>query len=392
METHNNLGNILRDAGRYDESIACYQAALRLAPDFADAWSNLAWVLSLNGRAQRGGASRAPSDRASTPHNANAHNNLGGALMRQSRLREAETALREALRLRPDFALPHSNILFCLNYRDDLPPEAHLRRIPAMGRAPRPTAGAGETDSYALDRTPGRRLRVGYVSPDFRTHAVALFAEPLLAAHDRSQVEMFCYAEVPRRGRDHAALPRPGGSLAFARSAAAMRRWPSKSRQDGIDVLVDLAGHTAGNRLLVFARKPAPVQVEYMIGHGCTSGLSAIDAFLADDMLAPPGAEAVFTEQLVRLPRIPLAYRPPEGMPPVAPLPALANGCVTFGYFGRTGAAERRRDRRLVRASCTRCPDRAPGAQQRAVRRGRRARRLDGKVRRPRHRPRASWT
>ena len=107
-------------------------------------------------------------------------------------------------------------------------------------------------------------------------------------------------------------------------------------RQDGIDVLVDLAGHTAGNRLLVFARKPAPVQIEYMIGHGCTSGLSAIDAFLADDMLAPPGAEAVFSEQLVRLPRLPLAYRPPEGMPPVAPLPARATGHVTFGYFGRT--------------------------------------------------------
>ncbi|HUB15748.1 MAG TPA: tetratricopeptide repeat protein [Acetobacteraceae bacterium] len=333
IETHNNLGNILRDCGRYDESVACYQAALRLAPEFADAWSNLAWVLSLNGRAQE---AEQAARRAITfdPNNANAHNNLGGALMRQSRLREAETVLREALRLRPDFALPHSNILFCLNYRDDLSPEAIFAEyLEWDARHARPLAPVD--DNSALDRTPGRKLRVGYVSPDFRTHAVALFAEPLLAAHDRTQVEIFCYAEVPvedtttqrfRALADH-------WRSTVGRSDAAVAE---QIRQDGIDVLVELAGHTAGNRLLVFARKPAPVQVAYMIGHGCTSGLSAIDAFLADDVLAPPGAEAVFSEQLLRLPRIPLAYRPPEGMPPVAPLPARASGCVTFGYFGRT--------------------------------------------------------
>jgi predicted O-linked N-acetylglucosamine transferase (SPINDLY family) len=333
VETHNNLGNILRDAGRHDESIACYQAALDLAPEFADAWSNLAWVLSLNGRAQEAeqAARRAIE---LDPANSNAFNNLGGALMRRSRLREAETALREALRLRPDFALPHSNILFCLNYRDDLSAQdvfAEYQEWDARHARKLVPADAG----FDLDRTAGRRLRVGYVSPDFRTHAVALFAEPLLQAHDRAEVEIFCYAEVPVEDE------------ATQRFRALADHWRStvgrnddavagQIRQDGIDVLVDLAGHTAGNRLLVFARKPAPVQIEYMIGHGCTSGLSAIDAFLADDTLAPPGAEAVFSEQLLRLPRIPLAYRPPEGMPPVAPLPGPAAGSVTFGYFGRT--------------------------------------------------------
>ncbi len=323
METHNNLGNILRDSGRHDESIACYQAALRLAPEFADAWSNLAWVLSLNGRAREAedAANRAI---AADPLNSNAFNNLGGALMRQSRLREAETALREALRLRPDFALPHSNILFCLNYRDELSPETIFAEYQQWdARHARPLMPADP--QFALDRTPGRRLRVGYFSPDFRTHAVALFAEPLLAAHDRSQVELFCYSEVTvedattqrfRAMADHwrSTVGRSDAELA------------DTVRKDGIDVLVDLAGHTAGNRLLVFARKPAPVQIEYMIGHGCTSGLSAIDAFLADDVLAPQGAEAVFSEQLVRLPRLPLAYRPPEGMPPVAALPLARCG------------------------------------------------------------------
>jgi protein O-GlcNAc transferase len=158
VETHNNLSNILRDACRYDESIACYQAVLRLAPKFADTWSNLAWVLSLNGRAREAeqAANRAI---AADPRNSNAYNNLGGALMRQSRLGEAETALREALRLRPDFALPHSNILFCLNYRDELPPEtifAEYRQCDAQHA--RPLAPADP--QFALDRTPGRRLRV----------------------------------------------------------------------------------------------------------------------------------------------------------------------------------------------------------------------------------------
>jgi protein O-GlcNAc transferase len=157
----------------------------------------------------------------------------------------------------------------------------------------------------------------------------------LLAAHDRERVELFCYAGVPVEDattqRFHALADHFHLTLGCSDAEVA-----EMVRRHGIDVLVDLAGHTAGNRLPVFARKPAPVQIEYMIGHGCTSGLSAIDAFLADGVLAPPGAETVFSEQLLRLPRIPLAYRPPEGMPPVAPLPARGTGHITFGYFGRT--------------------------------------------------------
>ena len=189
--------------------------------------------------------------------------------------------------------------------------------------------------AFDLDRSPERRLRVGYVSPDFRQHAVALFAEPLLAAHDHSAVELHCYAEVP------------APDAVTERFRALADHWHStvglsdeelaeQIRRDRIDVLVDLAGHTAGNRLLAFARKPAPVQVAWLLGHGYTSGLSAMDAFLADAELAPPGSDGLFSERLVRLSRIPLAYAPPAEMPDVAPLPARANGFVTFGYFGRT--------------------------------------------------------
>ena len=189
---------------------------------------------------------------------------------------------------------------------------------------------------FALDRSGERRLRVGYISADFRQHAVAWFAEPLLAAHDRACIELFCYAAVARpdsvteRFRALAEHWRGIAGLDDAAVAELIRR-------DGIDVLVDLTGHTAGSRLLVFARRPAPVQVAYLLGHGYTTGLSAMDAFLADAALAPPGAEALFSERLIRLSRIPLAYAPPDTMAEAGPLPAVANGFVTFGYFGRTG-------------------------------------------------------
>ena len=333
VAAHNNLGNILRDVGRYDESAGCYRTAVQIAPDFADAWVNLAWVLALAGHARQAEEAARQAIACDTS-NPDGHNNLGLALMRQGRLAEAETALRHALALRPDRALPHSNILFCLNYRTDASAEdifAEYRRWDAQHAQPLMPA----QPNFELDRSPERRLRVGYVSPDFRQHAVALFAEPLLAAHDRSMVEVHCYAEVPA---PDAVTDRFRTLSDYWHSTVGLSDevLAEQIRHDRIDILVDLAGHTAGNRLLTFARKPAPVQVEWLLGHGYSSGLSAMDAFLADSVLAPQGAEPLFSESLVRLSRIPLVYAPPAEMPDVAFLPAIANGYITFGYFGRT--------------------------------------------------------
>ncbi len=330
---HNNLGNILRDAGRATESAAAYREALRLAPDFADAWANLAWLLALAGQAQ---AAETAARRALAidPAHANAANNLGLALMRQGRLAEAETTLRHAIALRPEFPLPHSNLLFCLNYRTDLPDQAiaaeyrEWNRRHAQPLAPTPPI-------FANDRSPTRRLRIGYVSPDFRHHAAAFFAEPLLAAHDRTQIHLTCYAEVPvpdaTTARFQALSDNFVPTVGLTDEALAER-----IRADHIDVLIDLAGHTGGNRLLVFARCPAPIQIATMLGLGTTSGLSAMTAFIADAALIPPGAEPLFAEPVLRLPRVPLAYTPPAGMPEPGPFPALSRGHLTFGYFGRT--------------------------------------------------------
>jgi predicted O-linked N-acetylglucosamine transferase (SPINDLY family) len=329
---HNNLGSVLKDLGEFTEAESAYRTATALQPSYADAWSNLAWLLGSAGRA---GDAEDAARRALTldPSDANALNNLGSAVLLQERLDEARGCFAEALRLRPGFAVAHSNLLFCLNYLPDIGADAIAAAYREWNdRHARPLDPRAAT--FAREPAPERVLRVGYVSADFRHHAVSFFVEPLIAAHDRSAVEITCYAdvvrpdEVTKRFRELADRWRPIVGISDAALAEMIRA-------DEIDILVDLSGHTAGNRLLTFARRPAPIQVAHMIGSGTTTGLSAIDAFLTDERLAPPGSEACFSERLIRLPRIPIAYAPPAGMPDVTPLPARAKGHVTFGCFSR---------------------------------------------------------
>ena len=176
----------------------------------------------------------------------------------------------------------------------------------------------------------GRRLRIGYVSADFREHPVPYFLEPILACHDHERVEVFCYADVPqpdattKRLRAHADVWRSLVGLSDAQAATVIR-------QDDIDILVDLAGHTGGNRLLVFARKPAPIQASYL-GYLGTTGLSAIDYYLTDAHADPPGlADAYYSEELIRLPECAFCYHPGPA-PAVNPeVPASRSGHLTFG-------------------------------------------------------------
>ncbi|HKZ96930.1 MAG TPA: tetratricopeptide repeat protein, partial [Hyphomicrobiaceae bacterium] len=332
-ECHNNLGSVLKDLGRQGEAEACYRKAIALKPGYADAWSNLAWTLSLAGHAKEaeGAARRAL---ALNPGDANAMNNLGTALLQQERVQEAGACFERAVQLRPGFHVAHSNLLFCLNYRTDL--SAHdIFEAFKKWNADHAQRLAPAHPPMVADRNPGRRLRLGYVSPDFRHHAASFFIEPLIGAHDRSKFEITCYADVANPDfvteRFKRLADRWRSTVGLADQQVA-----DLIRADGIDVLIDLAGHTAGNRLLVFARKSAPVQVAHMVGSGTTTGLDAIDVFLADAALVPEGAERFFAERVVRLARIPLVYAPPEGMPDVAPLPATRNGYVTFGCFSRT--------------------------------------------------------
>ena len=264
------------------------------------------------------------------PDHADAHSALAIALGNQGRLGEASAEFQRVLALEPDNATAFSNLLFLSNYDADLPLETLAERHRAYGRrfervmAPRRSA--------AVAHAPGRRLRVGYVSADFRQHSVSYFAGSLLAAHDRSAVEVICYANVQQPDettRRLQALADGWRNIYGLADAAAA----DLVLADRIDILVDLAGHTAGNRLGIFARRPAPVQVS-CIGYPNSTGLTRMDYRLVDEITDPPGdGDDLYTERLVRLPRCFLAYQPPADAPPVVARPSATTGPITFGSF-----------------------------------------------------------
>jgi protein O-GlcNAc transferase len=324
-----NLGCALVDRRDYVEADAALLRAIRIKPDLVEAHSNLGKVWRDLGKLDQAVRSCRQAVRID-PRYPDAYLNLGAGLSEQGKFDEAVSTYREAVRLKPDFAEASSGLLACMNYdeRTSLASlfEAHRDWEQRHAQAlPRP-------GSYANDRVPGRRLKVGYVSPDFRQHSVAYFLEPLLRGHDRNEVDVFCYAEVSwpdasteqfKRHSDHWVT-----TVGMSDAALAER-----IRSDGIDILVDLAGHTAKNRLPVFARKPAPVQVTGL-GYPNTTGLDAIDYRLVDAVTDPVGkADAFASETLVRLPGGFLCYGPPDEAPTPRAVPCLSNGFATFGSF-----------------------------------------------------------
>lgn len=288
-----NLGSVLQARGLVDDAVACYRQALQINPDLP------------------------------------VYDSYGSALTGQGEFTAALAAYREGLRRQPRNARVHSNLLLTMNYMPELSRaeicEAHrdwgrLHGVPQGG-----------TEFHANDRDPHRRLRIGYLSPDFRNHSVAYFIEPLLEAHDRNTVEVFCYSLVPRPDRTTDRLRALADHWRDIHDLTD-REVVAQVRADGIDIMVDLAGHTAHNRLTVFALRPAPVQVTYL-GYPNTTGLQAIDYRLTDAVADPPDEDNHCTEELVRLPGCFLCYQPNEEVPPVGALPAVSNGYITFGSF-----------------------------------------------------------
>jgi len=253
--------------------------------------------------------------------------NLGPALSSQGAIAEAIAAYRRALEIDPRHWDAASNLLFSLHLDPSQTPEALLDEHRQFGE--RVSAGVRP---YAPAREPlaGRRLRIGYVSPDFRNHPVALFLEPVLREHDRSGFEIFCYSDVDHPDAVTARLS------ALAEHFVACSGWDDATLgqrivADRIDLLVDLAGHTGRNRLPVFAARPSPVQVSWL-GYFDTTGLPAIDYRIADAASLPEAAERYFVERVVRLPRSANCFLAPDGPEPSAP-PCLARGNIRFGCF-----------------------------------------------------------
>ncbi len=256
-EAHSDYGTMLFGLNRNQEAYEELHRALALDPSNASAHGNLSALLLRSGYPIAAEAEcRAAIAREPTQYRW--LTNLGVALLMQCRFSEAAECSRKALALNPNYAVAHGNLLFYLTYQPDLSAKSIFAEFRDWDRRhARPLAHPKQ--NFDLDRSSGRKLRVGYVSADFRQHAVALFAEPLLRAHDRSHVELYLYSGV---AAEDATTQRFRALADHWRNTVALSdaQLAEKIRGDGIDVLVDMSGHSASNRLLTFARRPAPVQ------------------------------------------------------------------------------------------------------------------------------------
>ena len=358
--THWRLGTVLDAQGKLPEAIACYQKAVALQPDHADAWNCLGVAQQRQDMVQDAEASYRRA-LALRPQDTQLLCNLGAALLTRGAMEDAADCLRKALTLQPDFVMALSNLgaaLFAMGQAEEavacqrrvlelLPDEPHYFSNVLFGLQYLPHLSARELldehrkfaarfeahhkplwPAHGNERSPHRRLRVGYVSADFRDHVLASFFEPVLAHHDESRIETFCYYNntvidtVTGRLRALADHWLPCQGMNDAELAAQIGA-------DGIDILVDLGGHTALNRLPVFARKPAPVQVTWL-GYPGTTGLDAVDYRLSDAHLDPENSVAsCLSEAVMHLPSW-AVFSPDPASPPINDLPALASGHLTL--------------------------------------------------------------
>lgn len=364
MEAYSNLGISLQDLGLVGKAILVYKAAIAIRPDLAAAYNNFCLALVDNGQtdaalaAQRksvalvsdaaglfsnlGNVLRATGrvDEAMTayytgiavmPDHADVYSNLGPCLKDTGDLQGAINACRIAVSLNPLLPEAQSNLLFMMNFDPAISP----REVYEAGKKYDEIFGIGFRTSppiHSNHRDPHRRLRVGYVSGDFRRHAVASFAEPIFANHDKAQVELICFSQVVREDEVTGRFRRYADQWhsTVGRSDDAVL---GMIRALEVDILVDLAGHSAGNRIKVFAKKAAPLQVTYL-GYPGTTGLAAMDYRITDRHADPDGVtDGFYTERLLRLPDSLGCFRPPPECREVTPLPALTNGYLTFGSF-----------------------------------------------------------
>lgn len=364
VDAHFNLGNNYAAMHRYAEALACYERALQLQPEHPGLRINHAIALKDLGRMDEA-AFAFKEVIARDPRNADAYNNLGAIYSEAMLLSDAEKAFRAAIAIDPgksqswanlavvllqqgkteeadscfahtpkdavNIAAIESNHLFAMHYDTRATPEqiyeATLRW--ATRHAPPELANPPAID----DASPHRVLRIGYVSGDFKNHPVGYFIEQTLTLHNRGQFHITCYSnhKKPDDATARMRASSDGWHEVFHLSDDELEQ---RIRADRIDILVDLSGHIALNRLAVFARKPAPIQVTWL-GYINTTGMQAMDYIVADPVLIPLEEEALYVERVERLPETFTHVLPPVMAPEVAPTPALQTGHITFGCFNK---------------------------------------------------------
>lgn len=321
--------------GKFEQAIEALKQRLKIQPQHADSYINLGSVYQRQGKLEH--AIHCYNEaRAINPQTKLLDENMGAALSSQGRNEEALDCYQNGLTKNPANQRLHSNFLMTLNY---VPGKSQAEIFEAHQQWGQRHGKNITIKSHAVLSKPDKRLRVGYVSADMHFHSVAYFLEPLLAAHDSEQVEMFCYSGVLQAD----AMTEHLKSLSH--------HWRDISRmqdlqivktiiEDQIDILVDLAGHTSGNYLNVFLRKPAPIQLSWL-GYPNTTGLDTIDYWVTDKFADLPDQDEYYSEKLYRLPGSFLCYQAPETTPPASPLPVLEARYVTFGSFNNIAKINR---------------------------------------------------
>jgi predicted O-linked N-acetylglucosamine transferase (SPINDLY family) len=361
-EVHSTLGNVLKELGRLQEAETSYRRALDIWPAYADAHSNLGAVLSELGRLKEAEASYRRALEIN-PDYAKAHYNLGNVLRDQERLDDATTGYGRALELNPylaeaavnlgnvhkdlgnlevaeanyrralasdpGLAEAHSNLLFCLNYSAVRHRAADLEEARRYGQMV--AAKVKERFSSWLCPAHPKRLRVGLVSGDLHNHAVSFFLEGVVARIDPDRLELIAYA-ADRKEDELTARLKPYFSSWKSLAGLSDEAAAALIHADGVHLLLDLSGHTAKNRLPVFAWKPAPLQASWL-GYFATTGVADMDYLLGDPYVLPPAEAGHYTEAAWLLPESYLCFTPPAVYPEILPLPALASSAITFGCF-----------------------------------------------------------
>lgn len=338
-KAHFGRGNALTSLGRLDDALISFDAALQLRPEYVEAYNNRGNALANLGRLDEALASYEAALRLN-PDYVEAHTNRGSILKDLGRFDEAILSLSTALSIKPDYADAHNNLIYCLHYDPAVDGKAIRTAAQSFG-----ALFDAASAPFPNSPDPARRLRVGLVSGDLGRHPVGYFLLPFLSNRARCDTEVYCYATHPRNDAVTANLMASADHwrslVGLSDSAAA-----AQIRADAIDILIDLSGHTAHNRLPLFARRAAPVQATWL-GYWGTTGISAMDYILSDPVTIPPGMEDLYCERVVRLADGRFCYAPPSYAPDPAPPPCLRpadqraldlrDSITTFGSFNNLG-------------------------------------------------------
>jgi protein O-GlcNAc transferase len=327
----NVIGNSFLKRGETDNAIINYQKALEINPDSAEVYFSLGNIFREKQDFNNAIACYQKVIEID-PTNSLVYNNLAVALKEIGKINEAEHCLRQAIEKAPSCQVYYSNLLFLRNFNSQYDAQSiFYEHLQFAKRFKQPQSSV--IVRHANRRIINRRLKIGYVSPDFKFHSVAFFIEPVLSMHDREHFEIFCYSDFPFPDQVTRRIQRNTDQWRNIVGISDEELY-DLIRRDEIDILVDLAGHAGSIRMLFFARKPAPIQVSW-IGYPATTGLSTIDYKLVDKYTDPPGmTEQFYTEKLMRLPESFLCYLPPSDSPEIIDSPpSLRTGHVTFGSF-----------------------------------------------------------